>query len=203
MIPPFWPVKPSGLSEKAERLLDADAALATAAKPLTRTPAMALIDRIADLGDQPAIRILCGTILATGIAARDPRLARTGVRMLAAHTLATVAKDFVKKRVDRTRPRSLNAPGKIPRPSPGRKESKEETSFPSGHSAGAAAAARAFSRDYPEYAGAALGIGALLALAQIPRRAHYPTDVGAGIVLGLAAETVASLAFRAVGLAED
>jgi membrane-associated phospholipid phosphatase len=105
--------------------------------------------------------------------------------MLAAHQLATSAKNFVKQRVDRTRPRSRSDEDdhKI---KPGTDQSKEETSFPSGHSAGAAAVAHAFARDYPEYAAAAYGAGGLIALAQIPRCAHYPTDVGAGIAIGLA-----------------
>ena len=71
---------------------------------------------------------------------------------------------------------------------PGRKRSKEETSFPSGHSAGAIAVARAFAREYPEYRAPALGAAGLIALAQIPRCAHYPSDVGAGLAVGVAAE---------------
>jgi membrane-associated phospholipid phosphatase len=196
-------VKPPKPTKAAERLLEADASVAQAARAIEDHPVMAVVDRVADLGDQPPMRILCGAIIAGGIVARDPRLARAGVRMLAAHTLATLVKDFVKKRVDRTRPRSMDDKGKDHRPAPGRKESKEETSFPSGHSAGAAAVARAFARDYPKLAPPAYGAGALLALAQIPRCAHYPTDVGAGLAIGIAAEAVTSLAFRSAGFGED
>jgi membrane-associated phospholipid phosphatase len=196
-------VKPPKPAEAAERLLEADAAVADAARPLDEKPFMAVVDRIAGLGDQPPMRLLCGAVIVGGILGRDARLARAGVRMLAAHTLATLAKDFVKKRVDRTRPRSMGERGKDHRPSPGRNESKEETSFPSGHSAGAAAVACAFARDYPGLAAPAYGAGALLALAQIPRCAHYPTDVGAGLAIGVAAEAATSLAFRAVGLGDD
>ena len=120
--------------------------------------------------------------------------------MLAAHTLATFAKDFVKHRIDRTRPRSKTKQGKDHVPRPGRRKAKEETSFPSGHSAGAAAVARAFARDYPEYAAPAYAAGGALALAQIPRCALYPTDVGAGLAIGLAAEAIVDIGFR---LAEE
>ena len=83
-------------------------------------------------------------------------------------------------------------------PTAGRNTSKEETSFPSGHSAGAAAVARAFARDYPEHAAPAYAAAGALALAQIPRCAHYPTDVGAGLALGLAAEAVVDIGIALV-----
>ena len=157
---------------------------------------MAALGRFASLGDQPPLRTLCAAVIAAGLAGGDRRLARTGVRMLVAHTLATLAKDFVKERVDRTRPRSKGGKGKDHKPRPGRHTSKEETSFPSGHSAGAAAVAAAFARDYPEHRGIAAAAGAAIALAQIPRCAHYPTDVGAGLAIGIAAEAVVDIGFR-------
>lgn len=161
---------------------------------------MEALGRFASLGDQPPLRTLCAAVIAAGVAGNNRRLARAGVRMLVAHTLATLAKDFVKERVDRTRPRSTGGKGKDHVPRPGRDTSKEETSFPSGHSAGAAAVARAVARDYPEYAAPAYAAGGALALAQIPRCAHYPTDVGAGLVLGLAAEAIVDIGF---GLVEE
>ncbi|HEY0412965.1 MAG TPA: phosphatase PAP2 family protein [Allosphingosinicella sp.] len=187
-------------SDAAEAALAADAAAARTARGHEQSLLVRLLEPVADLGDQPQMRILCGAIVAVGLIAEDRRLIRTGARMFVAHSLATLAKDFVKKRVDRTRPRSIDAPGKDHRPAPGRSEAKEETSFPSGHSAGAAAVARAFARDYPEHSAPACGAAAVLALVQVPRCAHYPTDVGAGLAIGLAAEALTSLAFRAAGV---
>jgi membrane-associated phospholipid phosphatase len=183
-------------SDPAKAALDADSATAAAMRRQQGSPLVRALDFVADLGDQPPMRILCGSVIAVGLIGGDRRLARAGLRMLAAHTLATVVKDVVKKRVDRTRPRSAAKPGKDSRPRPGRRTAKEETSFPSGHSAGAAAVARAFARDYPEYAFPAYGAAAALALAQIPRCAHYPTDVGAGLAIGVAAEKAVDLAVR-------
>jgi membrane-associated phospholipid phosphatase len=179
-------------------LLRADEAAAEAALPYQGSPAMEALGRFASLGDQPPLRTLCAAVIAAGVAGGDRRLARAGVRMLAAHTLATLAKDFVKVRVDRTRPRSKSEKGKDHVPRPGSDTSKEETSFPSGHSAGAAAVAWAFARDYPEYAGPAYAAGSALSLAQIPRCAHYPTDVGAGLAIGIAAEAVVDIGLRLV-----
>jgi membrane-associated phospholipid phosphatase len=177
----------------ARAVLAADEAAAEAALPYQGSPAMEALGRFASLGDQPPLRTLCAAVIAAGVAGGNRRLARAGVRMLVAHTLATLAKDLVKERVDRTRPRSKGESGKDHVPRPGGHTAKEETSFPSGHSAGAAAVARAFARDYPEYAAPAYAAGAALALAQIPRCAHYPTDVGAGLVLGLAAASVVDI----------
>jgi membrane-associated phospholipid phosphatase len=182
----------------AKAVLAADAAAAEAALPYQGSAAMEALGRFASLGDQPPLRTLCAAVIAAGVAGGDRRLARAGIRMLVAHTLATLAKDYVKERVDRTRPRSKGDRGKDHVPKPGRDTSKEETSFPSGHSAGAAAVARAFARDYPEYALPAYAAGGALALAQIPRCAHYPTDVGAGLAIGIAAEAVVDIGFGLV-----
>lgn len=152
-----------------------------------------VLDRLADLGDQPQLRTVSVAMMAAGLAAGresgyGQRLARAGLRMLVAHETATFAKNFVKKRIDRRRPRSNGAEEDDHVPTPGRSQEKEDTSFPSGHSAGAAAATRAFAREFPEHGGAAAATGAALALVQIPRCAHYPTDVAAGLAIGLAAE---------------
>lgn len=183
-------------SKAREKALAVDAKAASAARRAEGSAWVKALEPVADLGDQPQMRVLCGSVIAVGLIGGDRQLVRTGVRMLAAHTLATLAKDFVKKRVDRTRPRSAEEPGKDSRPRPGRDESKEETSFPSGHSAGAAAVARAFARDYPEHALPAYAGAAALALTQIPRCAHYPTDVGAGVAIGLVSEALVNVAFR-------
>lgn len=160
-----------------------------------RSAPVRALDRVADLGDQPQMRILCGAVIAAGLVRGDRKLAATGLKMLAAHTLATLAKDFVKRRIDRTRPRSRGRKGADGTIAPGRSTAKEETSFPSGHSAGAASAARAFARAYPDQAAPAYGAAGIIALAQIPRCAHYPTDVGAGVAIGLAAEALTEAAF--------
>jgi membrane-associated phospholipid phosphatase len=187
----------------AKAALAADAAAAEAALPYQGSPAMRALGHFATLGDQPPLRTLCAAVIAAGLAGGNRRLARAGLRMLVAHTLATAAKDFVKHRIDRTRPRSKGAKGKDHVPRPGRHTAKEETSFPSGHSAGAAAVARAFARDYPEHSAPAYAAAGALALAQIPRCAHYPTDVGAGLAIGVAAEAAVAIAVAALGLPTD
>lgn len=179
-----------GPGKAAKAVTDAEAGTAEAMAPFAGAP---WLEPVADLGDQPQLRTLCAALIAAGLAGGrrsdyGPRLVRAGVRMLIAHQLATTAKDFVKRRVDRTRPRSAGEAGKDHRPSPGRSRAKEDTSFPSGHAAGAAAAARAFAREFPEHGGAAAAAGTALSVVQVPRCAHYPSDIAAGVAIGLAAE---------------
>ena len=70
-------------------------------------------------------------------------------------------------------------------------------SFPSGHTAGSVAVARAVARLYPEVRWAAYAGAGSVALIQIPRGSHYPIDVAAGALLGLASEgAVNALAHR-------
>lgn len=138
------------------------------------------------LGDQPPLRLACAAMIGAGLAGRRPRLARAGFRMLVAHELATLAKTLVKRRIDRHRP--ARSGSRQSRPRQGGSRAKADTSFPSGHSAGASAAGLAFAREFPEQRAAALAVTALLAGAQVPRRAHYPSDVAAGLLIGALAE---------------
>ena len=113
------------------------------------------LDLLSKLGDQPELRLIAGLMMVTGTFARSDRLVRAGARMIIAHEAATLAKDLLKTEINRTRPRS--AEGRTQKkPKAGRSTAKEQTSFPSGDSAGAIAAARAFSREFPEYGAAAM-----------------------------------------------
>jgi membrane-associated phospholipid phosphatase len=170
-------------------------------KPYAGTPAVKALHPISKLGDQPQLRAISGALILAGIFARSHRLVNAGSRMIIAHETATFAKDIVKTEVDRTRPRSATD-REQKKPKKGNHTSKEMTSFPSGHSAGAIAAARAFSRDFPEYGAAAIGAATVIALLQIPRCAHYPTDVAAGLALGLAGEAASNAVWHLAGLDE-
>ena len=176
------------LTQAARKVADAEAAAVASMKGLEDS---AVLDRLADLGNQPQLRTISAAMIVSGLLMGEEqgrRIARAGLRMLVAHEAATFLKTMIKKRIDRTRPRSADRAGGDHRPAPGKHQAKEKTSFPSGHSAGSAAAARAFAREFPEYAAPAAATAAALALVQIPRCAHYPTDVAAGVTLGLAAE---------------
>ena len=177
----------SAIKNAPRKLAEAESGIAGS---LPRNGGVArLLDTVGGLGDQPELRIISCATLGAGLLTGNARLARAGMRMLVAHEVATLAKDFVKRRIDRKRPRSADHPRKaVPRP--GRSEAKEDTSFPSGHTAGSVAVAQAFAREFPEYRAPALAAAGLVAVAQIPRDAHYPTDVAAGAIIGAAAEAL-------------
>ena len=185
--------------EKAGRaLLDLDEATQQVMKPFASSKAVAALHPVSKLADQPQLRLLSGALVLAGLFTRDRKLTNAGCRIIMAHEAATFGKELVKTNIDRTRPRSATSKDEK-KPRKGKSEAKELSSFPSGHSAGAIAVARAFSREYPQYAAAALGGAGLLALLQIARCAHYPTDVAAGLALGLTAEKATDLAWNAAG----
>lgn len=162
----------------------------------TESPPVRALDLFSKLGDQPELRLIAGGLIVAGTFAGSDRLVRAGARMIIAHEAATLVKSLLKTEIDRTRPRSASSPGET-KLKKGASDAKEESSFPSGHSAGAIAAARAFSREFPEYGTAAMGAAALIAASQIVRCAHYPTDVVAGVAIGLSAEAATSAAWKA------
>lgn len=164
----------------------ADVAVAKAVAPISNSPVVRALGTMSEIGDQPQMRLLCVGVIGWGLYRGDARLARAGVRMLAAHSVATGMKTLVKHRVDRTRPTVLVEEGRY---AMARGESREhdESSFPSGHTAGAVAVAAALAHDYPKAGPAAYAVAAAVAVLQIPRCAHYPSDVGAGAVVGLVA----------------
>jgi undecaprenyl-diphosphatase len=181
-------------------LLAADRKAHQAMLPYSDTKAVKSLSWLSELGDQPQMLTLSGGVLAWGIVRGDRRLVRAGGRMIASHLLATWIKNIVKHRVDRTRPFAARDDGDR-KPKPGKDQSKEETSFPSGHSAGALAVAQAFAREFPDQRGKALAGAGAIALVQIPRCAHYPTDVGAGLAIGWLSELAVDRAAAVAGAA--
>jgi undecaprenyl-diphosphatase len=182
----------------AEALLEIDRQAHEAVRPFEDTNAVKALSWFSELGDQPQMLTLSGGVLALGVISGNRCLVRAGGRMIASHLLATGVKNFIKQRVDRTRPRNRTAK-RDHEPTLGRDDSKEETSFPSGHSAGALAVAQAFARELPEYRAAAVTGAGLIAIAQVPRCAHYPTDVGVGLAIGWASELAVDRAARLLG----
>ena len=174
---------------KVTKVEKADQRVAKAAAAARRSAPVRFLGWLSEAADQPQLISICAATLAAGLVTRNARLARTGARMLAAELLATTMKSAVKHRIDRTRPRVVDDGGDYAM-KPGSSHSSGENSFPSGHTAGAVAVARAFVRDYREHRVAAYGTALAVAAIQIPRCQHYPSDLAAGALVGLAAEEV-------------
>ena len=100
--------------------------------------------------------------------------------MLASHLLATFIKGQVKQRVDRTRPFVIHEEGRYEVGTQAPRDEGKYNSFPSGHTAGAVAVAEALIREYPDTASPARLWAGAIALIQVPRCSHYPSDSAAG-----------------------
>jgi membrane-associated phospholipid phosphatase len=192
----FQAMENTAIAATSKPLLQLDRDVRAAVIPYKSTRPVKALGWLGALGDQPQLRAVAGAVLVAGLVRSDGRMTRAGLRMFVAHELATAAKNFVKHRVDRTRPRSTSRAAEQ-KPRLGHSREKEQTSFPSGHSAGSIAVARAFAREYPQYGAQAYALAGGVALAQIPRCAHYPTDVGGGLAVGAVAEQAMQLAWRA------
>jgi membrane-associated phospholipid phosphatase len=145
-------------------------------------------------GDQGPLYAISSGVLAVGVVSRDRRLTDTGLAMLAAIAAADVTKRVAKNLVRRTRPKLLLDKGDYEADTGG-SDDKKEQSFPSGHTACTVAAARAFSRNVPE-AKAAAGVAAVaIGISRIAGGEHWPLDVLAGAVIGLAAEAFSAQFF--------
>lgn len=177
---------------QAAKLEKADRKVARATGGQRDSPTIKTLGRLSELADQPPLIALSAATVAAGLALRHDRVVRTGVRMLASHWLATKAKSFVKQRVDRTRPFVMLS-GKSYHAREGHSHSKKENSFPSGHTAGAVAIARAVARDYPASAPVGYAAASAAGAAQLPRGAHYLSDVLVGAAIGWLAEAAVRL----------
>ncbi len=173
----------------------ADLRIVKAADAIADARIVQAIGKASELTDQPPMIAASLATLIAGLAVRRPKLARTGLRMLASHALATGFKTLVKDRIDRPRPSKVEEDGEH-QVEQGESKDGDDRSLPSGHSAGATAVARAIVREYPRAAPTAYTASALAMLVQVARKAHFPSDILVGFAMGLAAEAVVSLVMK-------
>ena len=175
----------------------ADVAAAARLAQHRRHPALRGSTAFSKLADQPPLLAASGAVVAWGLLAGDRRLARRGAHLVAAVALATLLKGRVKRALSRTRPNVLLEEG-VYRVEPLGPDAGPWHSFPSGHTAGAVALARAVARCWPGARPWAYACAAAVAAAQVPRGAHYPSDVLAGALVGVAAEVMVNRLFPPV-----
>lgn len=179
------------MNKAVKAIEKADRKVARKARAVSEKPAMKAIGQVSEIADQPPLYWLSAGVVAVGLATRNRKLARTGVRMFATEWLATALKSFVKHHIDRSRPFAMLENGYVAQR--GGSDKKELSSFPSGHTAGAVGLARAVMREYPQAATAASVTAATIAAVQVPRAAHFMSDVAAGAAIGFVAEEAVDL----------
>jgi membrane-associated phospholipid phosphatase len=161
------------------------------------TPLAKATGFLAEIGDQPQMVATAIGTAAVGLALRRPDIVRGGVRMLAAHVVATAIKSAIKQSVDRARPAKAIDDGETVF-EPGKSQDHAMTSFPSGHTAGAVAVARAVSRDVGGAGVPAALIATGVAAAQPVTGKHYLSDLVAGAAVGWISEAIVSAVFDRV-----
>ncbi|HKY81020.1 MAG TPA: hypothetical protein VJM09_06060, partial [Sphingobium sp.] len=119
-------------------------------RPILQKPAVRKLGKLGNLGDEPPLLAISAALLIGGTLTRTPPLQRAAIRMALAHVIAIAFKELGKNNIDRTRPDEQLKDGTY-HMSAGHSRGADLRSFPSGHTAGALAVARAFSRDYPRY----------------------------------------------------
>ncbi|MEN2785295.1 phosphatase PAP2 family protein [Sphingomonas qilianensis] len=192
----------SKTKKAAAAVVKADRELSHKTAAHRETPAVKRIEAAGDLADQPPLIVLSVVTILVGAVLSRPAVAKNGVRMLASHLVATGLKNVVKHSVDRTRPAKAIDSGEH-RFKKGESRDHDQTSFPSGHTAGAVAIASAVAHDAPGAALPAYAVAGAAAAAQLPSGKHYLLDTLAGAVVGYIGEKVASAALHAAEAALD
>ncbi len=172
-----------------ETVEEADLSVAAQAAEVRHHPLTQALGHLSEVADQPPMLSLGALVLVGGVVTGQGRLAEAGGRLFASVALATAMKTIVKRAVVRTRPHVLADGGRYETGLFGAVDGPH-SSFPSGHTADAVAAARAVSRVYPEARLPTYTAAAAVGIIQIPRCAHYPSDVTAGALVGIAAEAL-------------
>ena len=187
-----------GEIERAAKTVEAaDRGVTLKAAEQRDRPAVKAVGILAEIGDQPQLVATSIGTAVIGLIARRPDMIRGGVRMLAAHAAATFVKSAIKSSVDRTRPEKAIEDGKA-KFEPGDSDDHDQTSFPSGHTAGAVAVARAVSRDIDGAGAPAAIITGMVAAAQPINGKHYLSDLVVGAAVGWIAEALVSAVFDRV-----
>jgi membrane-associated phospholipid phosphatase len=158
-----------------------------AARRLARHRDHSAARAVTAIGGIKPVLAAAGAVVAWGLLTGDRRSAWHGGRMLTSVLLATVLKATLKLVVARTRPHMLLDKGVHEVRLLGPNE-KSWRSFPSGHTVNSVVMARALARYWTEARLPAYVLAAAVALARVSRGAHYPSDVLAGVLIGVLAE---------------
>lgn len=132
---------------------------------------MALLSHINDHG------YLCIALAIVLIAFRCTR--RVGVQVFLSIALAYILANLIVKNIV-CRPRPYEVYSLVPLVS-----KPHDTSFPSGHSVSAFAAATAIFLNHKKWGIVALTLAAFIAFSRLYNQVHFPTDVLAGVVIGV------------------
>lgn len=143
---------------------------------------------ITSLGDKGLIWIIIAALLII-----NKKYRKIGFMALAALILATIlGEGILKHLVQRVRPSADISAANLLIPKP------LSYSFPSGHTTSSFAVAGVLAKYFKDYALELFGLASLIAFSRLYLYVHYPTDVLAGIILGLICSKITIYMFSKV-----
>ena len=145
------------------------------------------------LGSGAVLAGISGALLAFGLVRKHPLFRQAGFESLIAQAAAGLTTQALKHLIGRPRPRMTHGGGFQFGPS----WDTGLDSFPSGHTAASFAVAAVLARRFPRAWWLLYGAASFVALSGVMRGSHFPTDVVAGVGLGLVAGYVVANPIRA------
>jgi membrane-associated phospholipid phosphatase len=140
-------------------------------------------DWLARLGSGAVLAGISIVLVLIGHRMGYPLVFRTGLHGLLAHGLAALLAQILKHAIGRPRPRMTHA-GEFEF---GPSFASGLDSFPSGHASASFAVATVMARHYPRLGGFVYSLAAAISASRVWRGSHFPTDVLAGVLLGVLA----------------
>lgn len=149
-------------------------------------------DLASKVGSGPALTIISVVAFIAGVVLKKDELRWIGIKSGLAHAVAGLLVNGLKHLIGRPRPRFTHSGGFQFWPS----WSSGLDSFPSGHASASFAVATVLARHLPGTAWLCYGFASWVAASRVWRGSHFPTDVLAGVILGVTMGMIASRPLR-------
>lgn len=142
-----------------------------------------LVDITNSFGEETGLLPLVGSSMALGLVFKNDKLKRAAIRSVGAVAIGQLTVEFLKAMTHRSRPRDNQGPYDFG----GAGWSSDNTSFPSGHSAGAWSVMTVFATEFKDTKIVpilAYGLAAMTSFSRVYKNAHWVSDVTLGALVG-------------------
>jgi membrane-associated phospholipid phosphatase len=142
-----------------------------------------IVDITNSFGEETGLLPLVGSSMALGLVFKNDKLKRAAIRSLGAVAIGQLTVEFLKAMTHRSRPRNNQGPYHFEGPD----WQSDNTSFPSGHSAGAWSVMTVFATEFKDTKIVpilAYGLAAMTSFSRVYKNAHWVSDVTLGALVG-------------------